>query len=131
MGLIMGDNHSNLAQAMAEFAAYSSVAIPQSSLQPVLSQSVGTSANIPSQDKPIQGEMLTVRKMITPELWEDTPREEIKRQMLSLMVEEMMKSKHIEFTVTQDHSGMGTVRIAARIFVTPDSQVKLLRERGY
>ena len=79
---------------------------------------------------PIQGEMLVVKQVITMEMWEQIPPEVIKKDMMSKLVEELMKSKHIEFTMTKDTLSHDMVRIAARIFVTPDSQVRLLRENG-
>lgn len=147
----MSDFNSNLAMAMNELQSMrADTQQMMQSLQPanVIGSGASVSAPIhntgaltgtittsaqqqPFEYKPIQGEMFTVRNKITMEMWEDIPHEQIKRQMLSLIVEELMKSKHIEFTMKKDNAERDTISVAARLFVVPDSQVRLLRENGY
>jgi hypothetical protein len=51
----------------------------------------------------------------------------IKMQMCQLLVEELMKSKYIEFTSEYIHH-KDTKIFRARIFATPDAQVRMLRQ---
>ena len=51
----------------------------------------------------------------------------IKMQMCQLLVEELMKSKYIEFTSEYIHSKDAKI-FRARIFATPDAQVRMLRQ---
>lgn len=141
----MSDFNSNLAMAMNELQSMradtqqmmqsiqpsASVSAPVHNIG-VLTGNITTSAHPqPFEYKPIQGEMFTVRNKISMEMWEDMPHEQIKKQMLSLIVEELMKSKHIEFTMKKDIAERDTVSVAARVFVVPDGQVRLLRDKGY
>jgi hypothetical protein len=119
---------SNLTKALVGLGVYNRADIGAITSIPLPPNS--NTSYIP-KEYPIQGEMLTVRKTITMEMWQNIPPEVIKREALSLLIDEMMKSKHIEFTMMKDTSSRDMIRIAARIFVTPDSQVRLLREKGY
>lgn len=83
-----------------------------------------------TQEHKIQGNLLTVNMIISD--WEMTNKpispDEIKMKLMNLMVEKMMQDKHIEYTkmldpVSRDH------RFHARIFVVPDTQVRIIRER--
>lgn len=74
--------------------------------------------------------MLKCESMITMEEWERQPAEWVKQKMIRLMVDEMMKEHCIEFTMEKEHREMNMVRVRARIFVTPDDQVRILREKA-
>jgi hypothetical protein len=51
----------------------------------------------------------------------------IKRQLCQLLVEEMMESRYIEFT--SEYSNLkDEIIFRARIFATPDGQVRMLRQ---
>ena len=52
---------------------------------------------------------------------------ELKNRLITLMVREIMDNKCIEFTKQQDYA-KDEVVIRARIYVTPDSDVKLIRK---
>ena len=136
----------NLAPALKTLASYNmadliphngwnvgasvSAALPVN--QGTLSGNITTNVNSSSQlDHYVQGNMFKAQKSIPQYEFEMYPHEVIKREMLSLIVEQLMKSKHIEFTMMKDHLQQDMVRVTARIFVTPDSQVRLLREKGY
>lgn len=116
---------------MADLSAYCRADVVGSPLHYPVQVATSSNSIPPTQDKPIQGEMLTVRNTITLEMWENIPHDVIKQDMMRKLVEELMKSKHIEFTMMKDTSQRDEIKIAARVFVTPDSQVRLLRERGY
>jgi hypothetical protein len=51
----------------------------------------------------------------------------IKKELIRQLAEEMMRSKCVEFTKQNDMTTGGCV-FRARIFVTPDYQVRLLRQ---
>jgi len=53
--------------------------------------------------------------------------EMIKKELVRQLAEEMMRSKCVEFTKQNDMTTGGCV-FRARIFVTPDDQVRLLRQ---
>ena len=53
--------------------------------------------------------------------------EMIKKELVRQLAEEMMRSKCVEFTKQNDMTTDGCV-FRARIFVTPDDQVRLLRQ---
>lgn len=58
---------------------------------------------------------------------ENAAKDEIKKRLCQQLVEEMMKSKYIEFT--SEHNKLTDIKIfRARIFATPDAQVRLLRQ---
>jgi hypothetical protein len=78
----------------------------------------------------IQGKMLRCESLITMEEWKNHPTEWIKRKMLSLMLEEMMAENCIEFTMINDVQNRDMVRVRARVYVTPNDQVKILRMNG-
>ena len=89
------------------------------------------------QDQIIQGEMLTCN--ISIDDYEDEQgmrqvgvdwHQHMKKRLILQLVNEMMNSKHIEFTRQHDYHQNRTI-YRARVFVTPDSQVRLLREKGY
>lgn len=86
--------------------------------------------NTSSAPQKIQGKMLTTKCEITQSLWEDSDKDAIKHKMIHGIVEEMIKSKCIEFTSLQAPNN-DYVTITARVFVTSDDQVQLLRKAGY
>ena len=55
--------------------------------------------------------------------------DEIKRMLIIEIVEQMLDSNFIEFTKSEDLSTLNTT-FRARVFVVPDSQVRLLRLEG-
>ena len=52
---------------------------------------------------------------------------ELKNRLITKLVRELMDGKYIEFTKQQDVTKMETV-IRARIYVTPDEQVRIVRK---
>ena len=75
----------------------------------------------------IQGKMLTTTLKMSPYEAEQMDDIEIKNRLISLMVREIMDNKCIEFTKQQDYA-KDEVIIRARIYVTPDTDVKLIRQ---
>lgn len=84
-----------------------------------------------TQQYAIQGNLLTVNMIISDSEMTDKPisPDEIKMKLMNLMVEKMMQDKHIEYTKMLDPVS-GDHRFHARIFVVPDTQVRIIRERG-
>ena len=83
----------------------------------------------------IQGSMLTVQKVISEHetlrmgfsVAEDPWNREIKKQLVQQIVEKMFESNCIEFTRQKDAQS-GNLIFRARVFVTPDSTVRIIRE---
>jgi hypothetical protein len=91
---------------------------------------ISTNTTIPSVnsiDYIIQGKMLTTSIKMSPYEAEQMDDIEIKNRLITLMVREIMDNKCIEFTKQQDFLN-DEVIIRARIYVTPDSDVKLIRQ---
>ena len=78
-------------------------------------------------DYTIQGKMLTTSLTMSPYEAEQMDDLELKNRLITLMVREIMDNKCIEFTKQQDYA-KDEVVIRARIYVTPDSDVKLIRK---
>lgn len=98
---------------------------------PVLTQPPPTISNsIPLSKWEIKGECLTIKKTIPLQMWQDLPHEVIKRDMVKLIVEELLRNNYIEFTFQVEPNTPDMADIKARIFVTPDSQVRILRVNG-
>ena len=83
----------------------------------------------------IKGEMLHVQKsfdfthrMNSP-VDDDTYKDNIKKQLVEMLVNELWKTKHVEFTMIRDQSSNHDL-YRARICTVPDTQVRILRERG-
>lgn len=78
----------------------------------------------------IQGKMIGVTKIYDNRQILLISKDEIKRQIALNLVHEMMKNGSIEFTQKRDplHEN---VMIRARCFVVPNTQVQILREKGY
>jgi hypothetical protein len=84
------------------------------------------------QSAAIQGKMITVNHVINDIEWAQrvlTP-EEIKMRLTELMVQEIYKNNCIEFT-KQVNMASGDHLFHARIFVVPDTQVRILRENKF
>jgi hypothetical protein len=80
----------------------------------------------------IQGKCILAQKIISShEILSATAtidtEERIKKELIRQLAEEMMRSKCVEFTKQNDMTTGGYV-FRARIFVTPDDQVRLLRQ---
>lgn len=75
----------------------------------------------------IQGSMLTVSKIIDHYVMEQLSEDEIKKSMIGQLVEEIIRNKCVEFTKQRNERNNETV-IRARIFVTPDTNVRIIRE---
>ncbi len=91
---------------------------------------ISTNTTIPSVnsiDFIVQGKMLTTSITMSPYEAEQMDDIEIKNRLISLMVREIMDNKCIEFTKQQDYA-KDEVIIRARIYVTPDTDVKLIRQ---
>ena len=80
----------------------------------------------------IQGDMFTVERNVTAEMWEKAgiSKDDIKMAMVAQIVGELIQSKHISFTSQMDPA-TGNVKIRARLFVTPDDQTRTLSQNGY
>jgi len=83
--------------------------------------------NISTTDHMIQGQMVTAEFTLTGLDKERMTDDQIKSKLLFFLADEMMKQKCIEFTkqndpVTNDNGAR------ARIYVTPDSNVRIIRE---
>ena len=82
--------------------------------------------------KTIQGQCILAQKVISSQdilsatATIDTE-EIIKKELVRQLAEEMMRSKCVEFTKQNDMTTGGCV-FRARIFVTPDHQVRTLRQ---
>ena len=75
----------------------------------------------------IQGSMITVSKIIDHFVVEQLSEDELKKSMVTQLVEEIIRNKCVEFTKQIGHSKNETI-IRARIFVTPDTNVRIIRE---
>ena len=77
----------------------------------------------------IQGKMLTTSFEISDLDYIERPIDplEIKKRLMDQLVEQMYQDKSIEFTKMQDMA-TGAHRFHARIYVVPDTQVRIIRE---
>jgi hypothetical protein len=96
---------------------------------PISTNTNGTTTipSVNSIDYIIQGKMLTTTIKMSPYEAEQMDELEMKNRLITLMVREIMDNKCIEFTKQQDFVN-DEVIIRARIYVTPDSDVKLIRQ---
>ena len=84
---------------------------------------------------PIRGEMITVSHTLSDleASLDITPvndfKNKIKSILLEKLIEELKKSNSIEFTSVNDPRNNQTI-FKARIFATPDNQVRILRKAG-
>jgi hypothetical protein len=75
----------------------------------------------------IQGKMVTAQMSIDANQAIQMDDLELKNRLITKLVRELMNGKYIEFTKQQDVVTMETI-IRARIFVTPDDQVRVIRK---
>ena len=94
-----------------------------------------TMPNINTKEYAIQGKMLTVQKVLNGYELERTGlsaniknyEDEIKKELINQMVREIVKENYIEFTSQKDMM-TNSVVYRARIFVTPDTQTRIIRQ---
>ena len=91
-----------------------------------------TASNISQNNCVIQGKMLAVNLVMDDLQYVEKPLspDDIKMKLMELLVEKMREDNHIEFTKMQDIS-TGEHKFHARIFVVPDTQVRILREQKF
>ena len=82
--------------------------------------------NIATTDHLIQGQMVEVNMTLDPYEITKMSDEQIKTKIMFFLGEEMLKRKCVEFTKQHDVVTNKTI-IRARTFVTPDTNVKILR----
>ena len=75
----------------------------------------------------IQGKMVTAQMSIDANQAIQMDDLELKNRLITKLVRELMNGRCIEFTKQQDVVTMETI-IRARIFVTPDEQVRVIRK---
>lgn len=75
----------------------------------------------------IQGKMVTAQMSIDANQAIQMDDLELKNRLITKLVRELMNGKYIEFTKQQDVVTMETI-VRARIFVTPDDQVRVIRK---
>lgn len=94
-----------------------------------------TTAVMPTTEYHIKGEMIGVSKSIdfthrmNSPVDDDVYKDNIKKELVEMLVNELWKTKHVEFTMTRDQSSFHDI-YRARICTVPDTQVRILRERG-
>jgi len=89
--------------------------------------SIGIFSPPASTDFLIQGKMLTASMKMSPYEAEQMDDIEMKNRLITLLVREIMDNKCVEFTKQQDFAN-DEVIIRARIYVTSDEDVKLIRK---
>ena len=79
----------------------------------------------------IQGKSISHQLTFSNVMLEDrlVDKDMIKKELVQGLVQKMMEEKCIEFTMQEDHF-MGAKICRARIFAVPDTQVRILREKG-
>ena len=85
-----------------------------------------TYTTVDINDHIVQGQMITVTHVFSPFMISDLDDNEIKKILINQLAEEIYKAKCVEFTKQNDPLTHSIVA-RARIYVTPDSTVKLLR----
>jgi hypothetical protein len=75
----------------------------------------------------IQGKMITAKLEIDERTAVTMDDVALKNKVLNMLLNELISAKCIEFTKQQDVATNTTV-IRARIFATPDTQVRIIRE---
>ena len=85
-----------------------------------------------SNDVIIQGDMLCVNYHMTDAAWSQSTKnpDDVKRILVNLLADELWQKNYIEFTKMHDIN-TSTHKFHARIFVVPDTQVRILRQNGY
>lgn len=87
---------------------------------------VSESLSRPIDSYNIQGQMLSVNYQISEFDMVNTDTDAIKEKLARMIADELLKSKHIEFT-SQHEATTGNRMFRARIYAVPDSQVRVLR----
>jgi hypothetical protein len=75
----------------------------------------------------IQGKMISAEMRLDANEAIQMDDLELKNRLITKLVRELMDGKCIEFTKQQDVANMETI-VRARIFVTPDDQVRIVRK---
>ena len=94
---------------------------------------IGTITSINVYDHTYQGKMVTAQHTISDVSVEMMNmnmgdfKEMIKKELLHKLLDEIVKSNLIEFT-SQSDAATGQTHYRARIFATPDAQVRLIRK---
>lgn len=83
----------------------------------------------PVEEYAIKGEMLLASHTYDDYMINDMGRDEIRRQLATLIALELLKSNHIEFTQMKDQLSGKTI-VKARAFVTPNNQVQIIRTKS-
>lgn len=76
---------------------------------------------------PIQGKMISAEMRLDVNEAIQMDDLELKNRLITKLVRELMNGRYIEFTKQQDVASMETI-IRARIFVTPDDQIRVIRK---
>jgi hypothetical protein len=76
---------------------------------------------------PIQGKMISAEMRLDANEAIQMDDLELKNILITKLVRELMDGKCIEFTKQQDVANMETI-VRARIFVTPDDQIRVIRK---
>lgn len=84
-------------------------------------------SNLDIKEYAIGGKLITASQIINEELLKDIPRDVIKEKMAMELARGMLENKLIEFTSQRDISSL-QIKIYARCYLAPDTQVKILRE---
>lgn len=90
-----------------------------------------TATTIAPTHHSIQGKMLVANYVIPEYEWQSRPLDptEIKMRLMEELTKKMFEDKNIEFTRVQDSSSFDH-KFYARIYVVPDTQVRIIRELG-
>lgn len=80
-----------------------------------------------NSEVPIQGKMISAEMRLDANEAIQMDDLELKNRLITKLVRELMNGRYIEFTKQQDVASMETV-VRARIFVTPDEQVRVIRK---
>lgn len=95
----------------------------------ITASNIASNSWVNHKDYAIQGKMYSVNYTVSD--WEMANKpvspDEIKFRLTQMLVEKMAQENHVEFTKMVDHSGLEH-KFHARIFVVPDTQVRILRE---
>lgn len=107
-------------------------------IQPLTSANIQPSTTYPFQGFPVdidtyQGEMV-VAEMTIPDsdamitgMSAAGFREEVKKKLIYLLAEQLMKNKLIEFT-SQQFAHSNDTKFRARIFAVPDQRIRMIRK---
>ena len=93
----------------------------------ILGDNIITNTIMNATNHLIQGQMVTAEFTLTGLDKDRMTDDQIKSKLLFFLADEMMRQKCVEFTKQDDFVSNVTVA-RARIFVTPDTNVRILRE---